>query len=46
LDGNWNVKVTDFWKSSNLDGESKKKVMTFVGSPMWMAPEVVEQVLH
>jgi serine/threonine protein kinase len=43
LDKEWNVKVTDFWKSSNLDGEKKKKVMTFVGSPNWMAPEVIEQ---
>lgn len=43
LDHEWNVKVTDFWKSSNLDGEKKKKVMTFVGSPCWMAPEVAEQ---
>jgi serine/threonine protein kinase len=43
LDHEWNVKVTDFWKSSNLDGEKKKKVMTFVGSPSWMAPEVAEQ---
>ena len=27
LDSKWDVKVTDFWKSSNLDGEKKKKVV-------------------
>mmetsp|Transcript_13139 Transcript_13139/g.30225 ORF Transcript_13139/g.30225 Transcript_13139/m.30225 type:complete len:875 (-) Transcript_13139:54-2678(-) len=48
IDQKFRVKVTDFWKSSSLehkgaDSFRRKKVMTFVGTPCWMAPEVIEQ---
>jgi len=48
IDQKFRVKVTDFWKSSSLehkgaDSFRQKKVMTFVGTPCWMAPEVIEQ---
>ena len=38
VDKDWNVKVADFGLTRFLD---EKKQMTQVGTPMWMAPEVI-----
>ncbi|PRW39080.1 Serine threonine- kinase svkA [Chlorella sorokiniana] len=37
------VKVSDFGVSAQLSGTVGYKRRTFVGSPLWMAPEVIEQ---
>ncbi|KAK2078149.1 hypothetical protein QBZ16_004017 [Prototheca wickerhamii] len=43
LSGAGAVKVSDFGVSAQLSGTIGYKRRTFVGSPLWMAPEVIEQ---
>ena len=41
LHGNGQVMVSDFTQTTTL--KTGQKINQFVGSPQWMAPEVVEQ---
>jgi serine/threonine-protein kinase OSR1/STK39 len=46
LDGNGDVRIADFGVSGWLvqSGSQQEKANTFVGTPCWMAPEVMEQI--
>eukprot|EP00291_Cryptomonas_curvata_P004628 CAMPEP_0172190106 /NCGR_PEP_ID=MMETSP1050-20130122/22920_1 /TAXON_ID=233186 /ORGANISM="Cryptomonas curvata, Strain CCAP979/52" /LENGTH=298 /DNA_ID=CAMNT_0012864925 /DNA_START=66 /DNA_END=959 /DNA_ORIENTATION=+ len=43
INSNYDVKITDFRISSGGLDARKMKARTFVGTPCWMAPEVIEQ---